>query len=689
MRDRIPVGPGSPMHVPGTFPGLYDLAHNLWWSWDSPARGLWADIDDHRWRENRNPLSLLAAVERERWAALTDDPAFAARYNDVLGRFTEYLSSTDTWYATAHGDKLNAGIAYLSAEFGVHASLPFYSGGLGVLAGDHAKAASDLGLPMVGVGLFYRRGYFRQEVDQDGEQQHHYAHLELSRRPVRPVLDGNGKALQIAIELPDRSVAAAVWRVDVGRVPLVLLDTDVEDNHPADRPITHTLYVRNREARLTQELVLGIGAVRVLDALGIQPAVWHINEGHAAFSLLERLGRADDPSTVSANSIFTLHTPVPAGNEVFDSALVEEYAKVALPQVAWETARELAAAPHNGGFNLSALAIRLTSHTNGVSRRHAEVASGDWSDLIGGPAEAITNAIHLPTWTGPRMAELWEAKLGDTWFSRVADPASAAEIRSVPAADMWSAHMNQKTEMSDELRLRLVEQGARQGAPSGHLRRLAASLPPERLTIVFARRFATYKRAHLLFTDMDRLGSILTAADRPVQVVFAGKAHPADREGQRIIESVMGIATHGALMDHVFFIENYDMDLARFLVRGTDVWLNNPQPPKEASGTSGMKAAANGALNLSVLDGWWLEGYNGDNGWGWGATAGSDAEDAAELYDLLEHQVVPRYYDVDPSGVPLRWVEMMKESMASLVGPFSATRMLVDYTEKAYTRFAR
>ncbi|MDH3731277.1 MAG: alpha-glucan family phosphorylase, partial [Acidimicrobiia bacterium] len=575
------------MHVPGTFPGLYDLAHNLWWSWDTSARRLWAAIDDRRWNENRNPLSLLAVVERERWAAIGDDQDFAALYEDVVGRFNDYLTSNDTWYVTTHGDRLDAGIAYLSAEFGVHATLPFYSGGLGVLAGDHAKAASDLGLPLVGVGLFYRRGYFGQEVDLDGKQQHHYYHIELARRPVRPVLDEAGKPLEIEVELPDRSVVAAAWRIDVGRVPLILLDTDVEANHPADRPITHTLYGRNREARLTQELVLGIGAVRILDALGIRPAVWHINEGHAAFSLLERLGISGDAAAVSANSVFTLHTPVPAGNEVFDPALVESFAKTALPTVSWDTSRELARAPADGGFNLSALAIRLTSQTNGVSRRHAEVASGDWSDVIGGPAVAITNAIHLPTWTGPQVTELWEEKLGNSWSSILDDPAAAAEIRKVAAADLWNAHLSQKTTMSDELRLRLVEQGARQGGPPRHLRRLAESLPPDRLTIVFARRFATYKRAHLLFTDLDRLGSILLDSDHPVQIVFAGKAHPADREGQQIIESVMGIATQGDLMDHVFFIENYDMELARFLVRGADVWLNNPHPPKEASGTSG------------------------------------------------------------------------------------------------------
>jgi starch phosphorylase len=682
IRDRIPVGPGSPQQVPGTFGRLYDLAHNLWWSWDARARQMWSAVDEARWRANRNPLSLLGTVELERWAQMAHDPVFRAAYDDVIDRFDAYLRESNTWYSMNHAGAADGGIAYLSAEFGVHATLPFYSGGLGVLAGDHAKAASDLGLPLVGVSLFYRRGYFRQEVDREGGQQHQYHELELTRRPVRPVLDAAGRHLVIEIDLPDRSVAAMAWRIDVGRVPLVLLDTDIEDNHPADRPITHALYVYNREARLTQELVLGIGAVRILEALRIVPAVWHINEGHAALSLLERMGKGHTQAEVAANSVFTLHTPVPAGNEVFDPELVRGYAAVALPNVPWETARGLATAPGDGGFNLSALAIRLTAKTNGVSKRHAEVASADWRDVSGRPIAAITNAVHLPTWTGANVSDLWQDVLGEHWRSMLDDPNAVTKIRDVPDAVLWGAHMAQKRTMSRELRARLLRQAARQGVPAPALRHLMEGMAPEPLTVVFARRFASYKRAGLLFTDEDRLHSILTSSERPIQVIFAGKAHPADKKGQDLIRAVMATAVEGRLSDHIFYIENYHMELARFLVAGADIWLNNPRPPMEASGTSGMKAAANGAINLSVLDGWWIEGYNGANGWGW--EGGSDSDDATRIYDILEHEAAPLYYDVDDAGVPHGWVALMKESMASLVPPFSATRMLIDYMNKAY-----
>ncbi len=695
LSTSIPVGPKVPLRIPRNFVRLYDLAYNLWWSWDPMGRDLWGRIDPPAWAATRNPIGMLQVVDPSTWEALSASASFTEMYAEIVERFDRYLESDQTWFDVHHRNELDGPVAYLCAEYGINEKLPFYSGGLGVLAGDHVKSASDLGLPLVAVGLLYRRGFFRQAVDPDGWQQHTYQRLEMRRRPIREVLDPHtGRPLRVSVSLNGRDVAVGAWRIDVGRVPLLLLDTDIAENDPADRPITHILYVRGRESRFEQETVLGIGGARVLRALGIAPAMWHVNEGHAALSLLERLSweieAGDDietaQRTVADHTLFTLHTPVPAGNETFDPSMVSAALDGTIPNVDADTRQRLASSGTDDThvFDMGALAIRLSDRTNGVSARHAEIVTQDWGKLIGGPALGITNGVHPSTWLGRAMCRLLAESLGSDWVERLDDPAMWEVIRDVDDERLWRAHESQRELMNRRLRKRLREEYARHGQGSRRLRWLNDQLPADRLTIGFARRFATYKRAGMLFTDPGRLEAILRNPERPVQLVFAGKAHPADREGQALIKRVFEMSKSHQFEGHLFFIEDYDLRLAKTLVTGTDVWLNTPRPPREASGTSGMKAAANGGLNLSVLDGWWAEGFNGTNGWGFGEYSTSDDDDARMLYELIETQVVPTFYERDDSGLPRAWIQMMKSAMVTGLSTFTTHRMLIDYIEKAY-----
>ncbi|MEA2023707.1 MAG: alpha-glucan family phosphorylase, partial [Actinomycetota bacterium] len=674
LAASVPVGPKAPLRIPSDFLRLYDLSYNLWWSWDPVARDLWSRIDPQAWAATRNPIGLLQVVEPSTWEALAASGSFNELYDEVVERFDRYLSSDQTWFDTNHGGELEGPVAYLCAEYGINEKLPFYSGGLGVLAGDHVKSASDLGIPLIAVGLLYRRGFFRQAVDPDGWQQHTYQRLEMRRRPIREVLDPHsGRPLRVSLALNGRDVSIGAWRIDVGRVPLILLDTNLPENDPADRPITHILYVRGREARFAQETVLGIGGARVLRALEIEPSMWHVNEGHAALSLLERLSWEIDAGhdletakrSVADRTLFTLHTPVPAGNETFDPLLAAAALGGTIEGVDTESQRNLARSGSNDGgvFDMGALAIRLSDRTNGVSIRHADIVTRDWGELIGGPAFAVTNGVHPSTWLGRPMWRLLESALGHDWVDRVHEPAEWSAIRDIDDAKIWRAHESQRELMTRRLRTRLREEYARHGVGSRRLRWLDDQLPADRLTIGFARRFATYKRAGMLFTDPNRLEAILKNPERPVQLVFAGKAHPADREGQALIKHVFDMSHDGRYEGHLFFVEDYDLRLGRTLVTGSDVWLNTPVPPREASGTSGMKSAANGGLNLSVLDGWWVEGFDGTNGWGFGEHSSSDEEDANTLYRLLESEVVPTFYDRDEDGLPRAWIAMMKSAM--------------------------
>jgi starch phosphorylase len=615
--------------------------------------------------------------------------------------FDQYMSSEENWYER-QGQRLSGPVAYLCTEFGVHASVPFYSGGLGILAGDHLKSASDLGLPLVAVGLLFRRGYFRQEIEAEGEQQHIYPSLDVRRLPVRPVASPTGGQLKVEVEFPRGPVKVAVWKLDVGRVPLLLLDTDIEENDVSDRPITHTLYVRGRPMRFCQEMVLGIGAVRALDALGISPAVWHINEGHAALALLElvrdRMAGGADLATamksIKQQTVFTLHTPVPAGNEVFDRGIANHYLGRLVDEMENGTAEfsSLGVARDNAhSFDLGALAIQMSSVVNGVSKRHAEVATRDWEYLIGGPAVAVTNGVHTPTWIGRDAGRLLSESFGPNWPSVLLDdPEAPRHLAELTLTDIWANHQKRKEIFITFARGRLRRQLARHGASPEELHEVESLLPSDRLTLGFARRFAAYKRATLMFGDLSRFEALVTQTERPVQVVFAGKAHPADRHGQDFIKRIVELSRMPALRGHVFVLEDYDARMARFLVQGVDVWVNNPRPPMEASGTSGMKAAINGTLNLSVLDGWWLEGFNGKNGWSFGSPVGredhgrEDHEDSEAFYQLLEEAVIPLFYDRNDDGMPERWAEMMREAITSTLVAFSSHRMVAEYSKVAY-----
>ena len=707
---RVPSTPASSFRLPPRLEGLRALAYNLYWSWHPRAKVLFNRIDARAWQRYRNPIPVLS--EPIDWTSFLEDSAFMAEYVDVIGDFERYMrNGADHWFHRRHGRHLAGPIAYFCAEFGLYESLGIYSGGLGVLAGDHMKTASDMALPLIGVGLMYRKGYFRQTIDADGHQEHAYPDYDLSRLPITRVIGADGEPLQVAVELPERDLRIAVWCVQVGRVPVLLLDTDIPENDAADRPITHILYVRGREMRLHQELVLGVGGVRAIRALGIAPAGWHLNEGHSAFLLAERArelvaaGRPLDDawSAVARNSVFTIHTPVSAGNERFGADLVRRVAgplldgdeRPATGGIPIERVLELGVGPDGdrGQFDMTAFSLRLTNGANAVSELHAATANATWTGTAPREIVAVTNGIHGPTWLGTSIRELFERYL-DADLDDL-DPQTAAKrwwerMGRIPAVELWDAHRRQKRELAMFAEGRLRNQFARHGESPDLLEKLDHALDPDALTIGFARRFATYKRAGMIFSDVDRLARLLWNPERPVQLIFAGKAHPADRPGQQVIQEIFARTRSEELRGRVFILEDYDMRIARFLVQGVDIWLNNPRRPLEASGTSGMKAAANGVVNVSVLDGWWDEGWTGDNGWAIGGRetnpdeGAQDWADAQDLYRILEEDVVPAFYGRDERDIPAAWVETMRRSMASTLWRFSTTRMLHEYTERLY-----
>jgi glycogen phosphorylase len=705
--EAIPV---ADIRVPDELSRLRDMAYNLWWSWTPRARRLFSDIDTTLWSTYRNPVQLLINIEPHQWERLINDGgAFMSDYRRLVREFDRYMQPETTPFAENFPGYDGPPVAYFSTEFGLHECLGIYSGGLGVLSGDHAKAASDYGLPFIGIGILYRKGYFHQSVDADGDQDHIFKDFDFHRLPVSPVQSSSGHPLVVSVDLPGRDVLAKVWQLKVGRVHLYLLDTDIPENDIADRPITSQLYVRGREMRLCQELVLGIGGARILRELGISPAVWHMNEGHSAFLAIERLrslvrdGHSfeDASAAIAADTVFTTHTPVPAGNEAFDTHLVEKYLSLYAKTIGVDTHRliELGISyPEGGGqpFNLTALAIRMSHNINGVSKLHGEVSSHMWHHLFPGksaadlPVDYVTNGVHVATWLGHDMRTLVEEEIGADWNENLTNQSFWEGIRNIRDEDVWAAHQNQKERMVRLVRSRLVAQFGRHGKSPDEMREVNHLLDPRVLTIGFARRFATYKRAGLIFKDYNRLKAILTHADRPVQIIFSGKAHPADMPGQDLVRHIFNIAFHSDIAGKIIFLEDYDMRICRHLVQGVDVWLNTPRRPREASGTSGMKAAMNGAPNLSISDGWWPEAFNGHNGWlisdgrEFDNEEMQDYEDSSSFYEIMEQQVVPAYYDHREKGVPVKWVEIMKDSMATIIPAFSAARMLGDYAEKFY-----
>ncbi|MFO7768932.1 MAG: alpha-glucan family phosphorylase [bacterium] len=704
-----------PEHLPHRLRRLWDLAHNLWWTWHPGARSLFRELDHALWRSVRfNPVALLRRTDPVRLEEAASREAYLDRYMRVLAAFdAEVTSPIET--PAARGELVgDRPVAYFCAEFGLHSSIPIYSGGLGVLAGDHCRAASDLGIPMVGIGLLYQRGYFRQRIEADGSQQAVAERFDPESLPLHR-LKGEDRAWLAEMENEGEPARIAVWQIDVGRVPIYLLDTDLPENDPEDRDLTSQLYSGDVARRIRQEMVLGIGGVRVLRALGIRPAVWHMNEGHTAFLTLERVreemegGAGFDEATCTTrrNTVFTTHTPVAAGHDRFSRELVEEAMGHWLRDGPMDIHQVAGLGEDPGeweGVNMTSLALRMSSRRNGVSVRHGEVARLMWQpQWPGRPAEevpigAITNGVHLASWLPGEMRELFDRTLGEDWPSRSIEPATWEAVAGMDEDALWEVHTHRKARLFELVRDRL-----RRAWVDGHIQteQVVASgalMDPDVLTLGFARRFASYKRATLLFSDMERLRRRLMDFYRPVQVLFAGKAHPRDHHGQELIREVFRLAIDPRLGGRVAFLEDYDMHLAAHLVSGVDVWLNNPLPPMEASGTSGMKAALNGIPHLSTLDGWWLEGYDGSNGWALGdpmdlstydperaeQRKDRDREDAEALYRILEEEVVPAFYDRDEQGIPRRWTRIMKAAIRTTGRRFGAARMLTDYLEGAY-----
>ncbi len=690
--------------VPQNLHRLGELARNLWWSWNQPARQLFESIDPTLWfLTHHNPVQLLAGVKPERFAALANDPNFVRQYSAVLRSFDQYMSNQGTWAATEFPALQNSPIAYFSAEFGLHISIPIYSGGLGILAGDHCKEASDLGIPLVGIGFMYPQGYFKQRINPEGWQEATYVPFNRHDSPIHQALTPAGVPCTIKVEIGHRQVTVLVWQVRTGRMSLYLIDTDVPDNTPEDRALSARLYGGDQEIRLCQEFLLGIGGVRILRALGINPAVWHCNEGHSAFLTLERIrefvtkghGHAEASDLIRQSTVFTTHTPVPAGHDIFPFHLMDRYFHNYWGQLGLsrEEFLRLGETPESAGqgFNMTALAMRLSAHVNGVSREHGRVSRQMWQHLWPGlaqdlvPIRSLTNGIHAPTWISPEANSLYAKYLSPEWAERIDDPTIWQRVTDLPDDALWAVRQTTRRKL-----MRFIRERARDGWIRGHLQPMQAIargtlLDPEALTIGFARRFATYKRATLLFRDLERLKQLLHNRWRPVQIIFAGKAHPADEPGRYFIHEVLNFCNDHKLGGHIAFLEDYDMHMAKYLVQGVDVWLNTPRAPLEASGTSGQKAALNGVINLSVLDGWWQEGYNGANGWGiQPLPEGQDAHDAEQLFRLLEQEVVPLFYQRDLDGIPRGWLHIVKESIKTVAPQFCTKRMVKEYMKQLY-----
>ncbi|MBF6612018.1 MAG: alpha-glucan family phosphorylase [Chloroflexi bacterium] len=690
--------------VPDRISRLAELAYNLWWSWHPEAQRLYSDADPDLWElVYHNPVKFLNEVRQSTLKEASERQAYLDLYDVVMREFDAYMAPAATWFTEAHPGQVGT-VAYFSMEFGLHESLPIYSGGLGILAGDHVKSASDLGVPMVFVGYLYPQGYFRQIINKDGWQEAIYNKLDFDDVPVLPAQGPDGGEVIVQVQLPDRIIYAKVYHIQVGRVPLYMLDTDIHPNAPSDRELSARLYGGDEEMRISQEIMLGIGGVRALRALGVEPSAWHMNEGHAAFLILE-LARErvkggepfDDAITeVASHTAFTTHTPVAAGNDAFPFELMDKYFSSYWPQLGIDRDHFLNLAqegqPWGPAFSMTALALRGSDYHNGVSKLHGRVSRNMWHwlwpdrpvDQV--PIQSITNGVHTGTWLAPELYRFYSHYLGADWYSRLDDPATWKPILSAPDGTFWDIHSKLKHDLVDFSRRRLADWYIRTGVtpPPG------PTLGPNALTIGFARRFATYKRATLIFSNVDRLSAILNNPGRPVQIVFAGKAHPKDEPGKQFIQQVEWAARHPGLAGKIIFLEEYDMNVARYMVHGVDVWLNTPRRPYEASGTSGMKASLNGVPNCSVLDGWWAEGYNGKNGWAIGEGQEyanpdeQDERDVQSLYTLLEDSIVPLFYKRDEADVPAGWVAVMKEAIATIAPIFSMHRQVKEYTDDFY-----
>jgi starch phosphorylase len=695
---------------------LRELARNLWWTWQPNVIGLFRELDPGLWRKtDHNPVEFLKRISAEQLERRAAEMALDSRIDYAFRRLAEYLKNNDSW-GSVYASSLRAGpVAYFSAEFGLHESLPIYSGGLGVLAGDHLKSASDLGVPLLGVGLLYDQGYFRQTLDAHGWQQEHYLNANPDLLPIERVHLRDGRPLVIALETGSGILRAHVWRVEVGRTSLLLLDSNVAENSESDRALTARLYGGDARVRIRQELLLGVGGVRALHALGILPSVLHLNEGHSAFATLEMVRAEMEANAIpfgeavrdiAAMTVFTTHTPVAAGHDRFPAPLVEEHLgklREAL-HLSFDDFMGLGRiypADTNEPFCMTVLALKLSRRANGVSALHGQVSRRMWNPLFPDrpeeevPIGHITNGVHVPSWVAPQMHQLLDRHLGADWPKRQRHAETWTGVQSIEDAEFWETQQILKARLIDFVRRRLSVQVQRRDEGEAAVKRASQALDLSALTIGFARRFATYKRAGLVLRDVERLAELVEAADRPIQFIFAGKAHPEDHYGKEVIQSIARLTRQERFAQRIVFVEDYDLNVARQLVQGVDVWLNNPRRPQEASGTSGEKALLNGALNCSILDGWWAEAYDGTNGFAIGegrthsVTSLQDERDHQALLDTLINRVAPLYYDRDASGLPRGWIQRQKNALRSLAWRFNADRMVMDYVQTAYLPAAR
>jgi len=699
-------------NLPGRIQGLDELAYNLWWSWSIEARQLFKSLDTPLWKATgHNPVKLLQQIDTHRLVAASQDIEFLKKYDSIMENFKEAISGPDTWFNKQYPNLNQQVTAYFSLEFAIHNSLPLYAGGLGVLAGDFCKESSDLGLPLVAVGFMYPQGYFHQHISADGWQEQIHEQLNFSEAPISRVVNPEGQPLTVEVPLDARSIHIGVWQVNVGRVKLYLLDTNVEGNSEPDRELSARLYAGDQEMRLEQQIIIGIGGVRILRALNINPVIWHLNEGYTAFIVLERireyisqgLSFNDALDKIRATTVFTLHTTSASVGDTYSADLIEKYF-----HRYWESlglSREAflqlgAQGTDISSFNMTAFGLRVADRRNGVSQLHGSLCRRAFSYIRPEaeekdvPIDSVTNGIHVPTWVSPQGASLYEKYLAHDWLKVHDDPLLWQKVMDIPDERIWAMHQWLKTKL-----ISTVKERARERWAEGHIApeqalAMGALLDTDVLTIAFCRRFTAYKRASLILTDIGRLKRLVRDEFRPVQIVFAGKAHPNDEEGKQLIQEVFSAAKNPEFGGRIAFVEDYDMHMARYLVHGADVWLNTPQPYREASGTSGQKAALNGVPHLSVLDGWWREGYNGKNGWAINSnaeldSADRDRADAEELYRLLEEKIVPLYYDRDLNGLPHGWIAVLKETIRSNAPIFSARRMVKEYAQQMYLQTAR
>ena len=705
--NKVTVNP----QLPKSIEKLGEISENLWWSWNTEFLKIFKEIDIDLWEQcNKNPVKFLRLVDQEKLERASTDPEILRNYRVNVDNFESYMKSRTTWFSKQYPENKDDVIAYFSAEYGLDETLPIYAGGLGILSADHLKSASDLGIPIVAIGLLYKNGYFNQKINRNGEQVSEYYNVEMDNLPIKPLKDENGEDVIVNIKLQKDKLYIKVWKICVGRVNLYLLDTDIPENKEEYRGITLKLYGGNQEMRIRQEMVLGIGGVKVLQELGITPKVYHMNEGHSSFLVLEAIKQTIKQKQVSfeiakdivtAKTVFTTHTPVPAGNDIFPIGLVEKYFDGYWKDlgITKEQFLELGMKPRDeskNSFNMGILALKIAGKKNGVSRLHESVSrelfSDVWPDIAPqeSPITYVTNGVHTCSWLAPNLKELYNQYLEPYWQERIYSDETWKRIDKIPDEELWEAHKQRKIKLLKLVRDNVTARLKNNGVHYEKIREIVSGLNPDALTIGFARRFATYKRAALIFKDLERITQILNDTNRPVQIIFAGKAHPADKEGQDLIKYIHEISLMPQFKGKIFLLENYNINVARHLVSGVDVWLNNPRRPMEASGTSGEKASVNGVVNFSILDGWWAEGYNTKNGWAIGTNEEyysyeeQDLADSESIYRTLEDKIIPAYYNKNEKSISETWIRLMKNSIMSTGGKYSTARMLVDYTEKLY-----